>query len=166
MKYVHYKHHFIFLFLTLFFIIFMSVLNNTTVAYASGDMTSQTPIVKKIQLSNSANVLRFYPQKLVFETGKLYKLVIHNPSSQKHYFTAEAFARSIFTRKVQVMHPLTKKSSSPIAEVKGNINEIEVYPGGTTEWWFVPIKTLNTSRLLCTIKGHTQAGMIGTIVIK
>lgn len=163
MKYARYKLHFIFMFLTLFFIITLSILNSTTLVYASGDMTSQTPIVKKIQLSNSANVLRFYPSTLEFETGKLYKLVIHNPSSQKHYFTAAAFARSVFTRKVQVMNPL---ANTPIAEVKGNINEIEVYPGGTTEWWFVPVKTLNTSRLLCTIKGHTQAGMTGMIIIK
>ena len=132
------------------------------ILYAAGDLTSQTPIIKTIHLGDSSNALRFHPNRLEFETGKLYKLVIHNPSKQKHYFTAEAFARSIFTRKVQVMN----KNNSPLVEVKGHINEIEVYPGGTTEWWFVPIKTLNTSSLHCAIKGHTQAGMTGSIVIK
>jgi len=158
--------HYTFIFLAISYLIATYALSNASLAYAAGDMTSQTPIIKTIQLSNSKNELRFYPSTLAFETGKLYKLVIYNPSNQKHYFSAADFARSVFTRKVQVMNPLTKMSNIPIAEVKGSINEIEVYPGGTTEWWFVPVKTLDTSRLNCSIKGHTQAGMTGTIVIK
>lgn len=143
-------------------IIFISALISPAIVFASGDMTSQKPIVKNINLSNSTNRLRFYPSNLRFETGKLYKLVLHNPSTQKHYFTATSFSRSVYTRKVQVLN----KYKNPVAEVKGTINEIEVHPGGTTEWWFVPVKTLNTSKLVCTIKGHTEAGMIGSIIIE
>ena len=130
--------------------------------YAAGDMTAQSPVTITIQLGSKDNQLRFYPSTLRFETGKLYKLVIKNPSRLKHYFTAEAFSRSVFTRKVQVMN----KTNKTIAEVKGRIHEIEVYPGGTAEWWFVPIKTLQSSRLHCSIKGHTEAGMTGRISIK
>ena len=130
--------------------------------YAAGDMTSQPAITMTVELGNADNSLRFYPASLQFETGKLYKLVIKNPSRQKHYFTAEGLARSVFTRKVQILG----KTNKTIAEVKGNINEIEVYPGGTAEWWFVPVKTVNSSRLHCSIKGHTEAGMTGRITIK
>lgn len=129
---------------------------------AAGDMTSQQAITKTIKLGNTQNQLRFYPPTLQFETGILYKLVIKNPSRQKHYFTAEGLSRSVFTRKVQVI----SANGKTIAEVKGSINEIEVYPSGTAEWWFVPVKTLKTSRLHCSIKGHTEAGMIGNITIK
>lgn len=132
------------------------------IIFAAGDMTAQKPVVMNVSLGNKNNQLRFYPSKLRFETGKLYKLVIKNPSTQKHYFTAEGLARSVFTRKVQIV----SKANKILAEVKGAINEIEVYPGGTAEWWFVPVKTLKASRLHCTIKGHTEAGMAGQISIQ
>ena len=44
--------------------------------------------------------------------------------------------------------------------------EIEVYPNGTAEWWFVPVKTATLNDLKCTIKGHAEAGMVGKITIK
>lgn len=130
--------------------------------YAAGDLTDQTPIEVTVNLGNAKDNLRFYPNALQFETGKLYKLVIKNPSKQKHYFTSEGMARSVFTRKVQVVNAGNKT----LVEVKGSISEIEVYPGQTAEWWFVPIKTLQESPLRCSIKGHTEAGMTGSINIK
>jgi len=56
-----------------------------------------------------------------------------------------------------------------IGEIKGAIREIEVYPGGTTEWWFVPVAT-GTVELGCGIKdkdgkSHAENGMHGTITI-
>ena len=130
--------------------------------YAAGDMTSQQAIEMTVSMGNTENKLRFFPSTLEFETGKLYKLVIKNPSNQKHYFTAEALSRSVFTRKVQI----NSQTNKVIAEVKGHIYEIEVYPGGITEWWFIPVKTLKSSTLHCSIKGHTEAGMTGNISIK
>lgn len=129
---------------------------------AKGDFTSQKPIIKTINLGNVGNELRFYPDNLEFETGKLYKLIIKNPSPQKHYFIAEALSNSVFTRKVQILN----SQNITIAEVKGHINEIEVYSGGVTEWWFVPVKTFNNTSFHCSIKGHTEAGMTGQISIK
>lgn len=130
--------------------------------FAAGDLTAQQPVEVVVNLGNEDNKLRFYPPNLQFETGKLYKLVIKNPSSQKHYFSAEGMSRAVFTRKVQIV----SKANKTIVEVKGHINEIEVYPGGTAEWWFVPVKTLKLSKLHCSIKGHTEAGMTGSISIK
>jgi len=134
----------------------------TVTASAKGDMTSQQATTVNIKLGNAQNRLQFFPAQLHFETGKLYKLVIHNPSAQKHYFTAPEMSRAVFTRKVQ----LVSQVGNTLAEVKGRIDEIEVYPGQTAEWWFVPVKTLTTSRLHCSIKGHSAAGMTGYITIK
>ena len=130
--------------------------------FAEGDMTAQDPIEVVVSLGNVNNKLRFFPSTLAFETGKLYKLIIKNPSKQKHYFSAEGLSRSVFTRKVQIVNA----SNDTLAEVKGVVNEIEVYPNGIAEWWFVPVKTLKGSPLHCSIKGHTEAGMTGTITIK
>ena len=40
-----------------------------------------------------------------------------------------------------------------LAEFKGAIREIEVYPGATAEWWFVPVATGRVSDLRCSIVG-------------
>ncbi len=88
--------------------------------------------------------------------------MLHNPSTMKHYFSSEGLSRSVFTRKVQVL----AAEGQTIAEIKGHIREIEVYPGGTAEWWFVPIKTGALKDLNCTIAGHSEAGMTGSITIK
>ena len=129
---------------------------------AAGDLTNQEPIEITVQLGNEKNALRFFPETINVETGKLYKLVLVNPSPQKHYFWSEGLAQSVFTRKVQVNGP----DGKAIAEVKGQIREIEVYPGGKAEWWFVPIKAGTFGDLKCTIPGHSQGGMIGKITIK
>jgi uncharacterized cupredoxin-like copper-binding protein len=131
-------------------------------AIAAGDLTAQTPIEVKIQLGNKENALRFFPDKIELETGKLYKVVLHNPSTLAHYFSSEGLSRAVFTRKVQVLGA----DGKTIAEVKGTILEIEVYPGGTAEWWFVPVKAVTLNDLKCTVKGHAEGGMIGTITIK
>ena len=131
-------------------------------ARAAGDMTQQTPIDIKVNLGNEKNAMRFAPDKIELETGKLYRLLLSNPSPEKHYFSSEGLSQAVFTRKVQV----NDKTGKALAEVKGVIREIEVYPNAVTEWWFVPLKTGNFGDLKCTIPGHAEAGMVGNISIR
>jgi uncharacterized cupredoxin-like copper-binding protein len=130
--------------------------------YAAGDLTRQEPILINVQLGNVNNAHAFVPDTINLETGKLYRLVFTNPSDHPHYFNSVSMAQSVFTRKVQV----NDTDGKAIAEIKGYVNEIEVFPGGETEWWFVPVKTGNFDDLKCTIAGHTEAGMVGTINIR
>ncbi len=138
------------------------VANYPFTVHSAGDLTKQQPIELRIQLGNKDNALRFFPETVQWETGKLYRLILSNPSPQKHYFSSDGMSRAVFTRKVQV----NGKDGKPIAEVKGHIREIEVYPDGTTEWWFVPVKAGKFNDLKCTIRGHAEAGMVGKIFIK
>ncbi|RMD63539.1 MAG: biphenyl 2,3-dioxygenase [Alphaproteobacteria bacterium] len=121
----------------------------------SADLSEQTPIVVDVDLGSKGGELVFRPNTLTFEAGKLYKLVLHNPSGSKHYFSALRFASSVWTRKVEAGE----------AEFKGVIREIEVKPGGEAEWFFVPVKA-GTFELMCTVPGHAEAGMVGKIVIR
>lgn len=132
------------------------------VALAAGDMSAQTPIDIKVQLGDANNALRFVPETIELETGKLYRLLVSNPSPQKHYFSSEGLSQAVFSRKVQV----NDAAGKALAEVKGVIREIEVYPNAVTEWWFVPIKTGHFGDLKCTIPGHAEGGMVGHVVIK
>ncbi len=139
-------------------------------AFAAGNLSKQDPITVVVHLGkDGVEKHQFYPNKLTFETGKLYKLVLHNPSNSKHYFTSFGLAHSVWTRKVQVMDDFGPGAKT-IAEVKGPTREIEVYPGGTTEWWFVPVSTGEFTDLGCSIKEkdgkiHAENGMKGTISV-
>jgi uncharacterized cupredoxin-like copper-binding protein len=141
----------------------------STVALAAGDLSRQEPIEVAVELGKPGQHA-FTPSKLRFETGKLYKLVLRNPSSDPHYFTSHAFTQLIYTRKVQVVQTRDGKTV-PLAEFKGAIREIEVYPGQTAEWWFVPVAAGRVTDLRCGIvgadgKSHADHGMVGEIVVE
>ena len=135
---------------------------------SSIDLTRQTPIEKTVYLKGKIGLVHFYePSELIFFTGKLYKLIIKNVSDSKHYFGSDLFAKSIFTRKIQLT-----KNTKKVAEIKGIINEVEVWPGEALEWWFVPLKTGIFLDLKCNVKdketelNHSEMGMKGKIIIK
>ncbi|NET55602.1 MAG: copper-binding protein [Symploca sp. SIO2E6] len=125
-----------------------------TPAATAASATTQPATELKVSLGNRANELKFFPSNLEFAAGKRYKLLLDNPSPQKHYFTAKDFADVSWTQKVQAGK----------VEVKGAIHELELQPGGEAEWVFVPMKPGNYE-LHCSIKGHTELGMVGTIAI-
>lgn len=120
----------------------------------TGDLLRQPATEVKVSLGNAANELRFFPDNLEFAAGKRYKLVLTNPSPQKHYFTAKDFADVIWTQKVEAGN----------VEIKGAIHELELKPGAEAEWVFVALKPGNYA-LRCPIPGHTEAGMKGQIAI-
>ena len=45
------------------------------------------------------------------------------------------------------------------------LQEIALEPGTSATWVLVPIKP-GTYPLLCTVKGHTEAGMVGSIIVR
>jgi uncharacterized cupredoxin-like copper-binding protein len=147
----------------------MLLLMAASLAHAAGDLSRQEPIEITIELGKPGQHA-FVPNKLRFETGKLYKLILRNPSSDPHYFTSHAFTQLIYTRKVQVVQNRDGKTTT-LAEFKGAIREIEVYPGQTAEWWFVPVAAGRATDLRCGIvgadgKSHADHGMVGEIVIE
>ena len=121
---------------------------------AAADLSRQTPIEVSVDLGTANNPFVFSPSELTFQTGKLYKLVLNNPSTDKHYFSALRFAAAVWSRKVETEN----------SEVKGAIREIELRPGGSADWYFVPVQT-GTFDLMCTRKGHSAAGMVGKITV-
>lgn len=138
------------------------LISTSSLGVADDETTTSVPIEIRINLSDSNNTLRFFPSHLDLRAGILYKLVLHNPSEQAHYFSSEGLSRSISTKQVLVLNSLGKR----ISEIKGHIKEIELYPEGTVEWWFVPTNPIVLDDLRCLIKGHARAGMVGTIEIR
>jgi uncharacterized cupredoxin-like copper-binding protein len=138
-------------------------------AIAAGDLSKQTPIEVTVDLG-APGKHEFAPKQLRLETGKLYKLILRNNSNDPHYFTSHAFSQMVWTRKAQVTQQRDGKSVT-LAEFKGAMREIEVYPGQSAEWWLVPVAAGRASDLRCDIKGadgktHAEAGMTGEIIIE
>lgn len=108
-----------------------------------------------VSLGNASDELKFVPDHFEFVIGQKYKLTLTNPSHLKHYFTAKDFADNSWTQKVEAGQ----------VEVKGAIHELELKPGATAEWIFVPMKA-GTYQLHCSVPGHQAAGMVGEIVLR
>ena len=131
-------------------------------AYAGGDLSRADPVEVVIEMGQQdAKHMFFKPNHIDLETGKAYKLVFKNVDKIKHEFAAPEFVTKVFTRKVEVLGA----DGEMIAEVKGAINEVEVGPGGTVEWFIVPIQTGTDIPTECAIEGHKEAGMVGSITI-
>jgi len=115
----------------------------------------------RVSVGTADGQYRITPAELSFERGKYYKLLIHNPSKEDHYFTSDAFATHVFTRKVEVLDV----SGNTVAEVHGAVNDLELKPGATVAWYFYPMTKGEKLRLYCHKEGHEAGGMTGSISI-
>jgi uncharacterized cupredoxin-like copper-binding protein len=111
----------------------------------------------------------FHPDRLTFEAGKRYTLVIDNPSLEVHEFDAPSFMAAVGSSRVKVLNDIGE-SAYPVAKIVGKPAEIEVFPGSSVEWTFVP-GVVGKYDMLCDIqtqsgKTHTEIGMKGIIVVR
>lgn len=119
------------------------------------------PVEVKVEVGTKADTLRFVPDHLRFERGVYYKLTLHNPSRQAHYFKADALATHAFTRKVEVMNA----AGETIVEVHGIIHDLELQPGATAAWYLYFMTNGQDLPVYCHKEGHREGGMVGTITI-
>lgn len=131
-------------------------------AQAAGDMSRADPQEIVIEMGTSGDKMYFKPDHLDLETGKAYKIVLKNVDEIKHEFAGHEFIEKLFTRKIEIADP----SGGLVAEIKGNIREIEVGPKREVEWFIVPIQTGEDIPMECELPGHKEAGMVGTVTIK
>lgn len=136
-------------------LVLAAVLLSTSLVWAAGDLSRQTPVDLKVILGAKDNEFAIKPKTWNLQTGKLYKVTLVNEGKIKHEWVAPEFTLTIWTRKVQVGG----------VEIKGVINEIELGPGTKAEWYFVPIRT-GEFEMACEIEGHKEAGMFGKVIVK
>lgn len=133
-------------------------------ALAEGDLSRADPIEIVLEMGTTdaaEKPMYFKPNHLDLETGKAYKIVLKNLDDVKHEFAGHEFIDKVFTRKVEI----STASGDLVAEIKGNIAEIEVGPGQEVEWFIVPVQTAENVEMVCEIEGHKDAGMVGTVTI-
>lgn len=134
----------------------------TPMAYADGDLSRENVQTLVLEMGTNSGGMYFKPNHLDLKTGQAYKLVLKNVDKVKHEVDAGEFIGKIFTRKVE----LKDKQGGLLAEIKGNIREIEIGPMAEVEWYVVPVQPGNNIEMICALEGHKEAGMHGTITVK
>ena len=128
---------------------------------AEGDLSRANVIDVTIEMGSNADGMYFKPDHFDFVTGQGYKLVMVNVDEIKHELALNEMGERIFTRKIEA----ADADGNLITEVKGAIHEVEVGPGQTVEWFFVPVQTTEDALITCEIPGHLEAGMKATVTI-
>jgi len=117
-----------------------------------------TKVTVPVQMvEGGATPYSYNPSDLYLKKDSAYVITISNPSSnaEKHYYTAAEFCRTVVTRKFE----------DSDAEVKAPyFKAIELLIGGTAKEYVVPT-VADTFYVHCTIPGHTENGMEGSIIV-
>ena len=141
----------------------MATLAATDPALAEGDLSRANVIDVVIEMGSSGDGMYLKPDSYEFVTGQAYRLVLTNVDEIKHELALNEMVERIFTRKVEA----SDAEGNLITEVKGSINEVEVGPGQTVEWFIVPVQTTDEPiEITCEIPGHLEAGMRASVMIK
>ncbi|MDX1670141.1 MAG: hypothetical protein R3194_12035, partial [Limnobacter sp.] len=120
------------------------------------------PVDVEILLGTSSDPLSFSPRKLEFENEKTYRLILINHGPSTHRFWSPGFAQAISTQKVEMMD-----ADGNVTETLNKQVEDVVLPGKTkAHWIFTAQKKGEFKDLKCTIAGHDEYGMTGSIVIR
>jgi uncharacterized cupredoxin-like copper-binding protein len=130
-------------------------------AFAEGDLSRADPKEIIVEMGTAGDKMYFKPNHLDLETGKAYKILLRNVDEVKHEFAGHELIEKLFTRKVEI----ADSEGNLVAEIKGNVREIEVAPNREVESFIVPVQTGENIPMECEIEGHKEAGMIGTVTI-
>jgi uncharacterized cupredoxin-like copper-binding protein len=107
-------------------------------------LNGQEPIQVVLQFGTETKSFALTPKSLRFETGKLYKLVIVNPSKTAHVVFAPEFGVAI----------------DSISLTQG----VALKQGDRQTWYFVADQA-GTYDIMCGHKAHVEAGMMGKIIV-
>jgi uncharacterized cupredoxin-like copper-binding protein len=108
------------------------------------ELKGQEPIQVVLQFGSETKNFALTPKTLRFEKGKLYKLVIANPSKTAHVVFAPEFGVAIDS--ISLMHGAALKQ------------------GDHRAWYFVADQA-GTYDIMCLHKAHSEAGMVGKIIV-
>jgi uncharacterized cupredoxin-like copper-binding protein len=136
----------------------LTALSSPSVVEAAGPPEA---LEVRVQTGTASGKRQFVPDRLHFERGKYYKLVIHNPSPHAHYFTSEGLGARVYTVKVE----LADQGGEMLAEIHGDVHAIELAPGSTVAWYFYPMMRGKDLEVYSEKEEDVAAGMAGRIEI-
>ena len=139
-------------------------------ALAGGGKANHKIVTVQLALGKDGDEKRlFHPSALTLQTGQRYRLVIHNPSLEVHEFDSPGLVDAVWSSHVRVLDGYGRGSQT-VANIVGKPAEIEIFPGGSVEWEFVPVAAGRYEIICDTLdqsgKTHTTGGMTGSVLVK
>ena len=114
-------------------------------------------VERTVGMVEGASTFTFDRGDFDLSVGVAYKLTLDNPASNasKHYYTAGKLYRTV----------VLLKAEDANAEIKAPyLNAVELLVGGSTTLFMVPTE-VGSFDVVCTIAGHREAGMTGSITV-
>lgn len=105
-----------------------------------------------IHFGTADNELYVSPNQLTLKVGEIYRVVVINPSEERHIISAPEFAETVLTTDLLKGTP---RVDYPVASIRKGIM---VGPGELIEWTFMPIAE-GQYKFGCTIPFHAEADM-------
>lgn len=102
----------------------------------------------------TASDFKFTPDVLNLTEGRPVTLVLKNSGSVEHTIASAYFSTQ----------QLTVRGQSDQGETAAKLKFVAVNPGATAEITFTP-RGRGRFQFICSIEGHAEAGMVGTIVV-
>jgi uncharacterized cupredoxin-like copper-binding protein len=128
--------------------------------------TGESPTTLTLYLGNDENEFVATPKRLNMETGKLYRLVIKNPSFTPHSFWGPLFDGAVDSKgMVQVDRGEVKLRTTGELGEELYTWEIKIEPGGTAVWDLVPA-VAGLYPWACTHQVHAAVGVVGEIEVR
>ncbi len=115
-----------------------------TLATRYAELTGQEPIQVVLQFGTETKNFAMTPKALRLEKGKLYRLVIVNPSKTAHFVLAPEFGAAI----------------DSISLTQG----VALRQGDQQVWYFAADQA-GTYDIRCGHEAHAKAGMVGKIIV-
>lgn len=131
-------------------------------AYAEGDLSRLNVIEVPVELGSNDNGMFINFAVSDFNTGQAYDLVITNTDDFKHEIALNEFGEVIFTRKLEI----SDADGNLVAEIKGQIREVEIGASQTVHWFIVPVQSSSEPfEITCELDGHYDSGMHTEITV-
>lgn len=122
-------------------------------------------VQRQITLGSERNGLELAPMRLRLEVGRYHRLVVTNPSDTTHFFWApELGGYASWTDRVQVDSGKVRLRPAGAPGETYSTWEIEITPGGTAVWEFVP-EIAGRYSYGCSSPAHEKAGMKGAFIV-
>ncbi len=134
------------------------LLASVLLAACSGPVQSAPQVI-----TMDANAMKFLPATIEVKTGQPVKMTMRNSDSVDHDFSIMEFPMSKMSSDSDPVAGHTMGGSSGMAKEPELHIAVAMGKSGTLE--FTPTKP-GTYEFFCTVAGHKEAGMKGTLVVK
>lgn len=137
--------------------------NELLTAANQKDPNGKTAWDKAETITVELSEFKFSPNLITLVKETAVKIVLKNVGAAPHYFTATDFFKQVATRKFQSKGTL--EQPKPDVEFKAPyFTAVELYPSKVAEAFIIPME-VGEFPVICTIAGHQEHGMVGTIKV-